>query len=88
MKFNREDMSESKWFGFLQKYWLYIVVVIAVIIVAVSSINIYREEVLEIDPDVKMEEQKHSFLCFRIYRHAEPYSIEIRRYLLHLQTYL
>ena len=57
MKFNREDMSESKWFGFLQKYWLYIVVVIAVIIVAVSSINIYREEVLEIDPDVKMEEQ-------------------------------
>ena len=42
---------------FYKKYWLYIVVVIAVIIVAVSSINIYREEVLEIDPDVKMEEQ-------------------------------
>ena len=33
------------------------ILVIAVIIVAVSSINIYREEVLEIDPDVKMEEQ-------------------------------
>ena len=73
---------------FYKKYWLYIVVVIAVIIVAVSSINIYREEVLEIDPDVKMEEQNTLSFASRIYRHAEPYSIEIRRYLLHLQTYL
>ncbi|PWL94701.1 MAG: hypothetical protein DBY08_02380 [Clostridiales bacterium] len=57
MNFNRDEMSEKKWFIFLQKYWLYIVVIIAVIIVALSSVKIYREEILEIDPAVKTEPQ-------------------------------
>lgn len=57
MKFNREEMKETKWFRFLHKYWLYIVVALALLIVALSTVNIYKEEVLEIDPDVKMEEQ-------------------------------
>lgn len=53
----KDNKSELKTFKFLQKYWLYIVIVLAVIIVALSSINIYREEVLEIDPDIKYEVQ-------------------------------
>ena len=57
MKLNKEDIMQTKWFGFFQKYWLYITVILAVIIVAVSSLSIYREEVLEIDPDVKLEKQ-------------------------------
>ena len=52
MKFNKNDLQESKAFKILQKYWLYIVVATAMIVVAISSISIYREEVLEIDPDV------------------------------------
>ncbi len=52
MKFNKTDITGSKGFRFLQKYWLYIVIVIAVIIVVISSISIYREEVLDIDPDI------------------------------------
>ena len=57
MNFNKDEMSEKKWFIFLQKYWLYIVVIIAVIVVALSSVKIYREEILEIDPDIKTEPQ-------------------------------
>lgn len=57
MNLNKDEISEKKWFLFLQKYWLYIVVILAVIIVALSSVKIYREEILEIDPDIKTEPQ-------------------------------
>ena len=57
MKFNKNDLQESKAFKILQKYWLYIVVATAMIVVAISSISIYREEVLEIDPDVNHVQQ-------------------------------
>lgn len=57
MKDNKSEFSDSKFFRFLQKYWLYIVMLLAVVIVVLSSVNIYREEVLDIDPDVKYEEQ-------------------------------
>ena len=57
MKFNKNDLQESKAFKILQKYWLYIVVATAIIVVAISSISIYREEVLEIDPDVNHVQQ-------------------------------
>lgn len=57
MKFNKNDLQESKAFKILQKYWLYIVVATAMIVVAISSISIYREEVLEIDPDVNYVQQ-------------------------------
>lgn len=57
MKDKKSEASDSKFFRFLHKYWLYIVVVLAIVIVVLSSVNIYREEVLEIDPDVKYEEQ-------------------------------
>ncbi len=57
MKFKKDEFLESKAFKFAQKYWLYIVVVIALIIVAISSVNIYKEEVLELDPTLKYEDQ-------------------------------
>ena len=57
MKFNKSEILESKAAVFLKKYWLYITVVAAVIIVAVSSVKLYREEVLDIDPNVQYETQ-------------------------------
>ena len=57
MKLNKNDLLESKLFLFVKKYWLYVTVALAVIIVGVSSIEIYREEVLEIDPDATYVEQ-------------------------------
>jgi peptide/nickel transport system substrate-binding protein len=57
MRSKKSELSESKFIKFLQKFWIYIVVVIAVIAVVVSSVEIYKEEVLEIDPDVQMEVQ-------------------------------
>ena len=57
MKFNKSEILESKAAVFFKKYWLYITVVAAVIIVAVSSVKLYREEVLDIDPNVQYETQ-------------------------------
>lgn len=63
MKVNKEQLLESKAVKFVQKYWLYIVVVLSIIIVALSSINIYKEEVLEIEPNVKKEKQSSLFFA-------------------------
>lgn len=57
MKIDKTAIAESKAFKFVKKYWLIIVIAIAAVIVALSSVNIYREEVLEIDPDVTYTRQ-------------------------------
>lgn len=62
MENKQSKFSDTKAFKLLQKYWLYLVIVIAGIIVAFSSVNMYKEEVLEIDPDIKYEERTD--LCF------------------------
>lgn len=56
MKINREEVENSKLAGFLKKYWIPVLAVIVVITVIISSIGIYKEEVLHIDPDVEYEE--------------------------------
>jgi len=56
MKINREEVENSKLTGFLKKYWIPVLAVIVVITVIISSIGIYKEEVLHIDPDVEYEE--------------------------------
>ena len=38
---------------FLRKSWIWILAVILVLAVILSSVEIYKEEVLNIDPDVK-----------------------------------
>ena len=56
MKINREAVENSRLANFLKKYWIPILAVIVVITVIASSVGIYREEVLHIDPDVQYEE--------------------------------
>ena len=56
MKINREEVENSKIAVFLKKYWIPVLAVIVVITVIISSVGIYKEEVLHIDPDVEYEE--------------------------------
>lgn len=56
MKINREAVENSRLYNFLKKYWIPILAVIVIITVIASSVGIYKEEVLHIDPDVKYEE--------------------------------
>ncbi len=44
---------------FISRYWIWILTIIVVISVIVSSIEIYKEEVLKIDPDITFEEQNY-----------------------------
>lgn len=55
MKIKREALENSIIFKFLKKFWIPILAVIVIITVVVSSVDIYKEEVLHIDPDVQYE---------------------------------
>lgn len=56
MKINRDTLENSKLVKFFKKYWIGVVAVIVVIAVIISSVGIYREEVLHIDPNVEYED--------------------------------
>lgn len=56
-KFNGGKIAD-----FLIKYWVGILIIILVIAVATSSIEIYKEEVLNIDPSIEYVEQNTVFL--------------------------
>ena len=56
MKINRDTLENSKLVKFFKKYWIGVVAVIVVIAVIISSVGIYREEVLNIDPNVEYED--------------------------------
>ena len=47
---------------FLKKYWAGILIIILLIAVVTSSVEIYKEEVLNIDPSIEYVEQKTVFL--------------------------
>ena len=57
-----KKFSGDKIAGFLKKYWIGILIIILVIAVASSSVEIYREEVLNIDPSIEYVEQKTLYL--------------------------
>ena len=48
----------SKFTSFIKKSWIWILAVILISAVVLSSVEIYKEEVLNIDPDVKYKEKK------------------------------
>ena len=50
--------KENKPVKFLKKYWIILVVLVLAIGGGVSSVEIYKEEVLNIDPDIQYEQQK------------------------------
>ena len=56
-KFNGGKIAD-----FLKKYWAGILIIILLIAVATSSVEIYKEEVLNIDPSIEYVEQKTVFL--------------------------
>ena len=56
-KFNGGKIAD-----FLKKYWVGILIIILVIAVATSSVEIYKEEVLNIDPSIEYVEQNTVFL--------------------------
>lgn len=57
-----KKFSGGKIADFLKKYWMGVLIIILVIAVASSSVEIYREEVLNIDPSVEYMEQNTLFL--------------------------
>ncbi len=48
----------SKFISFIKKSWIWILAVILISAVVLSSVEIYKEEVLNIDPDIKYKEKK------------------------------
>lgn len=58
MKKNNADKITD----FLKNYWAGILIIILVIAVVTSSVEIYKEEVLNIDPSIEYVEQKTVFL--------------------------
>ena len=57
-------MTMSKIINFIKKRWIWILAVLLLFAVIVSSIEIYKEEVLNIDPDIKYK-QKSTLLPAR-----------------------
>ena len=53
MKFDKESVKESRPGNFFKKFWIPILAVIVVVAVVLSSVDIYQEEVLHIDPSVE-----------------------------------
>ena len=47
----------SKFSNFIKKSWIFILIAILILAVVLSSVEIYKEEVLEIDPDVEYKEK-------------------------------
>lgn len=56
MKINREAIENSRIVGYLKKYWIPILAVVVAAAVIVSSVGIYKERVLHMDPDAEYEE--------------------------------
>ena len=50
--------KENQPVKFLKKYWIILVLLVLAIGGGVSSVEIYKEEVLNIDPDIQYEQQK------------------------------
>ena len=57
-----KKFSGDKIIDYLKKYWIGILIIILVIAVASSSVEIYKEEVLNIDPSIEYAEQKTLYL--------------------------
>lgn len=57
-----KKFSKEKITAFLRKYWIGILAVVLVIAVVASSVEIYKEEVLNVDPDVEYKEQSTIYL--------------------------
>ena len=55
-------ISKDKISAFLKKYWIGILAAVLVIAVIASSVEIYKEEVLNIDPDIEYKEQSTLYL--------------------------
>lgn len=62
MNFNFEE-NKTKLIEFFQKYWIPVVGAIIALLVIFSMINIYKEDVLEIDSDIKYVKQDTIFLA-------------------------
>ncbi len=52
----------SKILDFMKKYWIGVVIIILIFAVILSSVEIYKEEVLNIDPSIEYIEQDTLFL--------------------------
>ena len=57
-----KKINADKITDFLKNYWAGILIIILVIAVVTSSVEIYKEEVLNIDPSIEYVEQKTVFL--------------------------
>ena len=88
MKINRDTLENSKLVKFFKKYWIGVVAVIVVIAVIISSVGIYREEVLHIDPNVEYEDgDKLYFASNALDRYCRSGSNNRQHKSFHIFTY-
>lgn len=55
--------NNNRFTGFIKKYWIILITVLLVLAVAFSSIEIYKEEVLHIEPDVEYVKQNTLYMA-------------------------
>lgn len=57
---------------FLRRSWIWVLAVILILAVILSSVEIYKEEVLNIDPDIKYEEKKTLYFAAQRFDTLNP----------------
>lgn len=55
MNFNKEIIQNNKFTTFLKKYWIPIASVFVILLVALSLVGIYQEDILENEPGIELE---------------------------------
>jgi len=63
MNFNKEIIQNNKFISLVKKYWIPIASVFVILLVALSVVGIYQEDVLENDPGIELENGSGLYLA-------------------------
>lgn len=66
--------NNKKFIEFLSKYWVALFIVVAILGCILSSFSVYKEEVLNIDPDIEYEEQNTLYFAIEKITDFNPYN--------------
>ena len=54
---NKSKIARKKFIGFLSKYWVAMLIILAILASFFGGVQIYKDEILNSDTDVKYVEQ-------------------------------
>lgn len=71
MKKKRKNL---KFIDFLSKYWVIFLIIVAIVGCVFSGLSVYKEEVLNIDPDIEYEDQNTLYFAVEKITDFDPYN--------------